>query len=1436
MQRPLIGIAVGLGLGMTAAAHADGGVQALAAGQTLPQPGAESVPLALKRSLALTVAAYPVAHRAVPAQRTALLHLRMESALAVRDPVGTNDSRLPARPDPAARTDFPLRSEPVRAPAVAALLEQAHFWVSQGRADLAEEALQKLFRISPDNLAGLELLARIQVRRRQPDAARALITRMRRLQPDAAEIARVEALLRIDGTDSNALRQIRQLARSQHYDQAAAAMRTLYPQGPPTEEMTLEYWSIVANAPDGRQRARDGLQALVRAEPDNPRYRLALAELLTARAPVDHTALAQIIALTEVPAYAKQARAAWRRAMLALDENGASLALLRSYLAVENNDSAVQSRRDAMVASLESKRRQQADPYYRAQQAGLAFLAAGRLDAAQERLQYADTARASEVDLLNGLGLLRLRQRRHAESEALFLRAAQRDPAQRARWQRMANVARYWGLITQAGAAADAQRFASAEQLLREARRLDPTEPAAMLALASVYLAQARPDDAEQNYRAVLAFEPANPGAIEGLVRLYLAQAQDARLQALVARLTAAQRTALMPEIDRARATRLRSQADTLAAAGSTAQAIMLLEEAALLAPTDPWLRFDLARLYVGRNASGDDTRADRLFAALLKPAAADPAALYAFALLDDTRDRRIAALQTLERIPAGARERKIIELQRRLWVAQRVARSTALTAAGQTHAAVQLLRDTAAAAGNDPGLTPRIAAALADTGLSDGIDAARLLLAQLDASPNLPADWPLRRAEILAGFNDDAALAASLAILDNPSAGVGANTSTAPGTTDAARLAELHATLLKRQVDALLKQGDNAAALALLERAGTPDNRRLILLRADTALALHRHQQAAADYRRLLARDPNDLDAGIGLIDSLIGAGESNQARLQTIQQLDLRRAGADALTADDAAALASRLITLQEDTAAIAVIEGALAAAPGNPRLLNQAAELAERNGRPDQAIAYLLRSLRATQDPLTAAQIGSRLRWVPAGAGDGGPDATTAALPAESAGVGLRPDAALRGLPAGAAPPLPGPLVPHLQVALGLPPEQPANGSYRRLAELLDSRSTWLAGAVDNRSRVGATGKSEYAYTELPIEVRAPWQAGGHVFAQASAVRSSAGTLDLAAVDSAARFGSVLLCQPLCTVGGAPQNVRGLGLMAGIEQGEWRADIGVTPLGFPITNIVGGVLKKGDIGAFSYSVDASRRAVTGSVLSYAGARDPRTGAPFGGVLANGVRFGLSRDAGGTFGAFSALSVHRLTGTEVQANNRMQLIAGGYWRLINEDDRVLTVGTNAMLWRFSENAGEYTLGHGGYYSPQRYASVSLPVAFSARTARLSYTVRAALSRSRSSTAAADYFPTRPDLQSQALALAAGNGIDPRYTASTGHGIGRSLSAAVEYQMNPKLFVGGRFEIDRSSDYAPNRLLFYFRYNLDHNSARPVSLPPEPLIPASQY
>ena len=265
----------------------------------------------------------------------------------------------------------------------------------------------------------------------------------------------------------------------------------------------------------------------------------------------------------------------------------------------------------------------------------------------------------------------------------------------------------------------------------------------------------------------------------------------------------------------------------------------------------------------------------------------------------------------------------------------------------------------------------------------------------------------------------------------------------------------------------------------------------------------------------------------------------------------------------------------------------------------------------------------------------------------------------------------------------------------------------------------------------------------------------------------------------------------------------------------------------------NVVGGVAHRGDLGFASYTVEASRRALASSLLSYAGVRDPYSGRTWGGVVSNGVRLNLSRDSGGDHGAWALAGAYRLTGRHVQDNDKGELMGGFYRRLVNEEDRVATAGVTGIYWRFGENAGEYTFGHGGYYSPSTYRSISLPVTYAARGARTSYFLRAAVSASWSTSHAAPFFPTDPQMQAAAEALAPVTFVDPHYAGGdNGRSYGRSFAGAVEHQVAPGVFAGARAEIERSTNYTPNRFLLYVRFTLGRAAARPVTMPPESGLP----
>lgn len=392
--------------------------------------------------------------------------------------------------------------------------------------------------------------------------------------------------------------------------------------------------------------------------------------------------------------------------------------------------------------------------------------------------------------------------------------------------------------------------------------------------------------------------------------------------------------------------------------------------------------------------------------------------------------------------------------------------------------------------------------------------------------------------------------------------------------------------------------------------------------------------------------------------------------------------------------------------------------------------------------------------------------------------------------------------------------------------------------------------LSAVTDWRTRSGTAGVSQVNLRETTVEWRRPFGDDAQLMLRADMVDISSGRLDLYRPDTlydVQKFGSVLLCQtidyqpdaqgvyqPKPSYGGAcnreqvQQRERGAALNLAYERANLRADIGSTPIGFPIINVIGGVQWKGDIGDTGYTLDVSRRPLNGSLLSYAGARDPNTGTLWGGVTASGVRLGLSRDSGGDWGAWSSFGWHSLQGHNVATNERTLLMAGVYRRLINEDDRLLSAGTTVMYWANRRNLGEYSLGHGGYFSPQRYRSIAYPVTYSARHDRLSWAVRASASWSWSQTDPAPYYPTRPDLQA-----AAG---DPYYPGGPGKGKGWGLAGSWEYRLDDQTVIGSRLGLDRSAAYSPNYLILYLRHALDKAERMPLRMPPEPVIPTSQF
>lgn len=412
----------------------------------------------------------------------------------------------------------------------------------------------------------------------------------------------------------------------------------------------------------------------------------------------------------------------------------------------------------------------------------------------------------------------------------------------------------------------------------------------------------------------------------------------------------------------------------------------------------------------------------------------------------------------------------------------------------------------------------------------------------------------------------------------------------------------------------------------------------------------------------------------------------------------------------------------------------------------------------------------------------------------------------------------------------------------VAAGFAPREDLDGGeLTRLAQSRDGEG-WLASGLrsdldkhyrqsqttvsldsDYWGSSGTGGLSDLRALTQMAQLDTPL-AGGTAFGRLELVDMDAGRLP----DSPYReeFGT---CAARDCRGQEHQQSRGTTLAAGWQRGAWAFDLGTTPLGFEVVDWVGGATLTGDWRELGWGMTLSRRPVSSSLLSYGGTVDPGTGIRWGGVRANGVRLDLSHDQGGAVGFWGSAQQHLLTGKNVQDNWRTRLMGGGYYKLVNETHRRVSVGLNTMLWHYQQDLSGYTLGQGGYYSPQGYFSLSVPVSYRQRTPDWSWELGGSGSWSYARTDDSRRYP---------LAELLPTGLPDRNAPVEGgssSGFGYTLNAVVEHRLTEHWRIGGRVDIQQADDYAPSHATLFLRYTFKPWQGD-LDMPPRPLTPYADF
>ena len=368
-------------------------------------------------------------------------------------------------------------------------------------------------------------------------------------------------------------------------------------------------------------------------------------------------------------------------------------------------------------------------------------------------------------------------------------------------------------------------------------------------------------------------------------------------------------------------------------------------------------------------------------------------------------------------------------------------------------------------------------------------------------------------------------------------------------------------------------------------------------------------------------------------------------------------------------------------------------------------------------------------------------------------------------------------------------------------------------KQLGQLQDQSATKFQAGVSLRSRTGTGGEDKLTEAMAPIEATFSPGGGSATFKlQATPTTLNAGNYSGGApvlFGYLPKYGEGSYIAGELPTGQA----NGIGLDAAMMWRFVNADIGTSPLGFRVANVVGGLELAPKVGTNAVlRLTAERRAVDDSVLSFAGVADPVTGRTWGGVVRNRGHVQIEGSEG-LLDMYAGGGYSMLTGVNTASNTEIEAGAGGSYPVFRWDDQQIRVGLDLVYFAYQKNLSAFSFGNGGYFSPQSYMAALVPVTYSGKDDNFSWSVTGSAGYQSFNERASPLFPT--DSYNQALLNTYGppNGYPATSTALSSTGFSGGLKGNAEYALTDNVAVGARGSLQHTGNWTETTGLFYARY-----------------------
>lgn len=1293
--------------------------------------------------------------------------------------------------------------------ALKALFDQANYWHEKSHDDLASESLKKVLMVDANNTQALYLMALWAQQNGDLQTAAQWRTRLAAVAPADAGLQALDNAKQLAQVPQGQLTLARQQARSGNVPAALATWRSMFNGDTPPPSLAPEYYLTMGSDKSLYPQAVGELQRFVAENPQDNAARVALGKMLTWR---EDTRRDGIALLEPMASGSREADDGLRQALLWLGPQGGDERFYDNFLQRHPQDGDVQA-------------------YYRknvggaAKGEGFTALNSGDTGSAKRQFEQVLQTNPEDADALAGLGYIAQRNGNYKAASQYLSRAASQGGDASAERKTQADDAAFYGQLAEAQQALKEGNVSQALALSAPlAQQSGERGTAAKLFRADVLRHNKDYPQAEQALRAVLNDQPQNAAARENLFYVLREQNKSDEAQAMLRTLPASLQAKLQPRIVTGLpGDPIRRQAQQAAAAGNTQQAIAILRQGVSRLPDDPWLRLDLARL-LQKSGSGDEA------STVMAPAArngAGASSLYAAALFASENGAWQQSQTLLSRISPASQNGQMRDLAQRVNYNLQLATAERYLAQGNNIAAANTLKTLTSRPPESPVDAGKLAKLLAQSG-------------DLNGAVALVRENLRQGVQGNAGDYADQVTVLNKAGLDNEAQAFLANPELQARSTPT-QLAGIRNGYVINEADQLREQGNYAAAYDKLMRAmqSDPQNTDLMFAMARLYQTGKMNKEAGVVYDYLITRDTDDQAARVGAID--VALAENNVEKAQTLAG-GLRNDGS-----------ADRMLLL---------------------------ARLEEAKGNHQQAMTYL-RSARgkllgmASSNAAATPTIGGVLLADNPFVGN----SKTASRSTYSEDTNLPWQVAQTAREPGST--LPGTM--RTDLPMETVQSRTLRQVDEMMQELQQKTGMWMQGGVEIRGRDGESGtsklteakapltwssspfgESRFEFTATPITLSAG-SASGDAWRRygtnplnnaISNITSSIDNTENSADPTAADFSDLLgntgeNLSPMTDAGLAnlaslydsgrlkalsvsnfkssldnrisssteSQKASGVELAMALSGEQYRIDIGTTPLGQDLSTLVGGVQWSPKLTDYLTLIfKGERRAVTDSLLSYVGMKDAYSGKTWGRVTKNGGSAQLGYDDGDA-GFYVNGGGYSYIGENVASNTSMNASAGVYLRPYHDDFRALQTGLNVSWMDFSKNLSYYTYGQGGYFSPQNYVSVSLPVDFSQKIDNWKLNVGGSVGYQSYSQDSSDYFPTSGEAQDLLKDLYdLGYARDYRYGGSSESGVGYTVRAGVDYNVNKDMTIGGKVGYDTFGNYNESTAGLYFRYMLGGN------------------